>query len=61
MFNKWAILILIEYLIIMIPFPFFYTTEYVPWMFDTPNYIWAYIFYNILVIFTVYKWVKSNE
>ena len=56
---KWTVIFLLEYLFIMLPFPFFYDTSYTSWMFGVPRFIYCWLAYGLFVILTIVAWWRA--
>ena len=63
--KKWTFIFLFMYVLIMLPFPWYYATEYIPSFWGTPLFIFGWIFHGLVVyythIFMVAKVVKNDQ
>lgn len=57
--RRWTIIFLLEYVFIMLPFPFFFDTDYVPSFFGVPQYIYGWIAYGIFVLLSIVVWWRQ--
>ncbi|MDY3114791.1 MAG: hypothetical protein SOR95_02300 [Sutterella sp.] len=57
--RKWTLIFLAEYVFIMLPFPFFYDTDYTPWFFGVPRFIFCWLAYGLFVIGTIAVWWRA--
>ncbi len=54
--KKWTAILLFLYVFIMIPFPWYYNTEYIPVFLGIPNYIFGWIAHAIVVMVFIIAW-----
>ena len=57
--KKWFAIFMFLYVFIMIPFPFFYSPTYIPGPLGVPLFIYTWLIYGLVVIFTVYLFSKA--
>lgn len=50
---------LFMYVLIMLPFPWYYATEYIPSFWGTPLFIFGWIFHGLVVIILIFLWWQS--
>ncbi|WP_044978075.1 hypothetical protein [Taylorella asinigenitalis] len=48
--RKWKAVFALAYIFIMLPFPFFYNTNYIPSWFGVPTFLFAWLIYGTFVI-----------
>lgn len=54
--KRWFCIIMFFYVLIMIPFPFFYNTTYQPVMLGIPDYIFGWLINSGLVVVALFVW-----
>ena len=54
--KKWTFIFLFMYVLIMLPFPWYYATEYIPSFWGTPLFIFGWIFHGLVVIILIFLW-----
>lgn len=57
--KKWTFIFLFMYVLIMLPFPWYYATEYIPSFWGTPLFIFGWIFHGLVVIILIFLWWQS--
>ncbi|WP_443743795.1 hypothetical protein [Sutterella sp.] len=57
--RKWTLIFLFEYIFIMMPFPWFYDTDYIPSFLGVPLFIFGWIIYGAVVITTIIIWWRQ--
>ena len=57
--KKWFAIFMFLYVFIMIPFPFFYSTSYRPGPLGVPMFVYTWLVYGLLVIFSVYLFSRE--
>lgn len=57
--RKWTLIFLFEYIFIMMPFPWFYDTDYNPSFWGVPLFIFGWIIYGAVVIATIIIWWRQ--
>lgn len=56
-FEKvWTAIMFFLYILIMIPFPWYYNTEYDPLYLGIPNYIFGWIIHAVVVVVALFVW-----
>ena len=54
--KRWFFIIMFFYVLIMIPFPFFYNTVYQPVMYGIPDYIFGWLANSAAVVVVLFLW-----
>ena len=54
--KRWFCIIMFFYVLIMLPFPFFYNTEYDPSYLGIPSYIFGWLANSVAVVITLFVW-----
>lgn len=52
--KKWFYIFMFFYVFIMLPFPFFYNTEYEPSWYGIPNFVFGWIFNSVVVVALIF-------
>lgn len=54
--KKWFVILIFLYVFIMIPWPWYYSTEYVPALLGIPNYIFGWLGHAVVVLIAIIAW-----
>ena len=54
--KTWFCIIMFLYVFIMLPFPFFYNTQYVPAWLGIPNFVFGWIINSLVVVAVLFIW-----
>jgi len=57
--KKWFAIFMFMYLTIMLPFPFFFSTEYIPGIAGVPLFVFGWLAHGLLVMALIYLWGRQ--
>lgn len=57
--RNWMIIFMVFYVLIMLPFPFYYSTKYIPGPWGVPLFLFGWLIHGVIVLALIVIYAKQ--